>query len=122
MRKTFQFPTTVFFLLLSLPAVFAFAGTAADKAPAAADPARKVVAYYFHGKVRCSTCVKIEMYTDQTLTAAFPGELASGLLEWKPVNVNTQGNEHYTTDYQLYTKSVVLSELVNGKERRWKNL
>ena len=40
----------------------------------------------------------------------------------QPVNVEVKGNEHFVKDYELYTKSVVLSETKNGKEVRWKNL
>jgi len=38
------------------------------------------------------------------------------------VNVEHKGNEHFAQDYQLYTKSIVLSLTKDGKEIRYKNL
>ena len=33
-----------------------------------------------------------------------------------------EGNYHFVKDYGLYTKSVIISEEIDGKEIRWKNL
>jgi hypothetical protein len=82
----------------------------------------KVVAYYFHGNVRCATCRKIEAYTGEAIDSGFAAELKSGLLEWHAINTDSSQNEHYLEDYQLYTKSVILSDLHHGKQTRWKNL
>jgi hypothetical protein len=43
-------------------------------------------------------------------------------MEWRPVNTDEPGNEHYRDDYSLYTKSVVVSDLQDNEEIRWKNL
>ncbi len=82
----------------------------------------KVVAYYFHGNVRCVTCRKIEAYTGEAIDSGFAAELKSGLLEWHAINTDSSQNEHYLEDYQLFTKSVILSDLHHGKQTRWKNL
>jgi hypothetical protein len=42
--------------------------------------------------------------------------LASGKLEFKVINVEDKGNEHYAVDYQLYTKALILSLVIDGKE------
>lgn len=52
----------------------------------------------------------------------FKDALASGKLEFKEVNVEEQENEHFVQDYQLYTKSLVLSLKKDGKEIKSKNL
>ena len=52
----------------------------------------------------------------------FKDAISSAKLEFKIVNVEDKGNEHYTKDYQLYTKSLVLSLVKDGKETKWKNL
>ena len=82
----------------------------------------KVVVYYFHGNKRCVSCRKIEQYTQTAIDSGFAAELKSGALEWRVVNTDSSQNEHYLTDYQMYTKSVILSDLHGGKETRWKNL
>ncbi len=83
---------------------------------------RKIVVYYIHGDARCPSCLKIESYTAEAVKTTFADSLKSGAIEWRPVNSDAKGNEHYMTDYQLVTKSVVLSEVRGGREVRWKNL
>ena len=92
----------------------AFAGE--DKSPG------KVIAYYFHGQMRCPTCHKLEQYSKEAIETNFKDALASGKLEFKVVNVEDKGNEHYGNDYQLYTKSLILSLVKDGKQIKWINL
>jgi hypothetical protein len=82
----------------------------------------KLIVYYFHTTTRCVSCLKIENLTQFTLESDFPSELAAGLIEWRPVNLDTPGNGHFAKEYGLYTKSVVLSEVLDGRETRWRNL
>lgn len=88
----------------------------------AAAPARQVIVYYFHGDVRCQTCHKLETYARQAVQAGFAEEIKVGLVVWKAVNVDRPENAHFVTDYKLVTKSVIVSEVLNGKETGWKNL
>ena len=81
-----------------------------------------VVAYYFHGNVRCQTCRKIEAYTAESITTALTNEIFSGQLEWKIVNVDETPNEHFLKDYQLTSRAVVLVDTVKGEQVKWKNL
>ena len=85
-------------------------------------PKAKLIAYYFHGSFRCPTCRKLEQYAKEAIEANFKDALACGKLEFKAVNVEDKGNEHFVNDYQLYTKSLVLSFVKDGKEIKSKNL
>ena len=87
-----------------------------------AEESPRVVAYYFHGTFRCYSCHFIEKNTELALKEFFDDELNSGKLIFKPVNVDKRENQHFTKDYQLYTKSVVLSLVKNDKEVKFKNL
>jgi len=82
----------------------------------------RVVAYYFHTTVRCTSCLNIEAYSREALAAAFPDELKDGRLVWQLVNVELKGNEHFIKDFNLYSKSLVLVNEVQGKPTEWKNL
>jgi hypothetical protein len=82
----------------------------------------KVIAYYFHGTMRCPTCHKLEQYSKEAIETNFKDALASGKLEFKVINVEDKGKGHYTNDYQLYTKSLILSLVKDGKQVKWKNL
>jgi hypothetical protein len=82
----------------------------------------KVIAYYFHGTFRCTTCRTIEQYSHEAIQTYFAKELANGSLEFRPVNVDEPDNKHFIQDYQLVTRSLVLSLVSDGKEMKWKNL
>jgi hypothetical protein len=82
----------------------------------------KVVAYYFHGSFRCYTCTNMEKYSREAVETNFKDALASGKLEFKAVNVEEPANEHFVNDYQLYTKSLILSLVKDGLEVKSKNL
>ncbi|MDD5084441.1 MAG: nitrophenyl compound nitroreductase subunit ArsF family protein [Candidatus Omnitrophica bacterium] len=81
-----------------------------------------VIVYYFHGNFRCPTCHKLEQYTKEAIESSYKDELSSGKLVFKVVNAEEKENEHYMKDYGLYTRSVVLSLVKDGKEIRYKNL
>jgi len=85
-------------------------------------PSAQMIAYYFHGDARCPTCHKLERYSKEAIENNFKDEIASGKLVFKEVNVDQKGNEHFVDDYQLYTKSLVLSLTKDGREIRSKNL
>lgn len=81
-----------------------------------------ITTYYFHGTYRCSTCNKMEQYSKEVIENDFKYDLDSGVLQFKSVNIESRGNEHYVSDYQLYTKTLILSLVKDGKEVRSKNL
>ncbi len=81
-----------------------------------------IIAYYFHGNYRCANCNKIESYSRDAIQTTFKDELQKGLLHYTVVNMELPENRHFITDYQLYTKSLVLVLFKDGKEVAWKNL
>lgn len=85
-------------------------------------PAEKVVAYYFHGSFRCPTCTSMEGYTKEAIDKNFKDALGSGRLEFKTINIEEAGNDHFIKEYQLYTKTLILSLVKDGKEVKSKNL
>jgi hypothetical protein len=82
----------------------------------------KVLVYYFHGNMRCLTCRKFEVYAHEALQTTFANELESGKLEWYLVNVDEPSNEHFIQDYGITTRSLVVVDVRNGRQREWKNL
>ena len=67
--------------------------------------------------MRCASCYAIENYAKQV----FCEDFAQGL-RLEMVNVENAENRHFITDYQLYTKSIVLVKIKNGKKVAYKNL
>ena len=82
----------------------------------------KVIAYYFHGNFRCTTCRTIEKYSGEAIEKYFSKELTNGRLEFKPVNVEEGENRHYIQDYQLFSKSLIIVLYKDDKQVKWKNL
>ena len=56
------------------------------------------------------------------MTTRFAGPIAEKRVVWRTLNVDEPENNHFVKDYGLYTKSVVVSEVQDGREVRWKNL
>ncbi len=80
--------------------------------------APKFVVYYFYAQPRCQTCRAIEADTGKAVQKHFAKELKSGAIQWHAVDVGKPENKHFIKEFQLYTKSVVLVELRNGKTVR----
>jgi hypothetical protein len=73
-----------------------------------------VVAFDFHGTMRCVTCKKLEAYSRD----AFEGSD----VELEVINVDLPENHHFIDDFQLVTRSLVLAEYRSGQIVRSANL
>lgn len=97
-----------------------------DKTPAPLTAVKsensRVIAYYFHGTFRCTTCQNIEEYSKEAIEHYFPNELKNGKLEFKALNVEEAENRHYIQEYQLFSRALVISLVKQDKEVTWKNL
>lgn len=72
----------------------------------------------FRGSSYCPTC---DIMQDLT-TKLMDKEPAMKDVDFKVINFELPGNEHYLFDYDLYTTSIVLIEQRDGLTARWKNL
>lgn len=89
---------------------------------ARAEAGSKIIAYYFHVNVRCTTCRAIEAYSKQAIQQRFRDDIAAGRLEWRLVNIQNPENRHFVQDYQLFTKSLVLVRIKDGRQQEYKVL
>ncbi len=140
-RKPFGFEMSVKLSLIACLSVFAviFLLEIGNTEPTGSNPAkseikdsktgqdhkaeqRKFIAYYFHGTHRCWSCLRIEDWSQDAIRENFSSELGEGKLIWKSVNVEKPENRHFVSDYQLYTKALVLVEMRGKNQIRWKNL
>ena len=81
-----------------------------------------VIVYFFDADIRCTSCARIETFTYRALETRFAEGLASGAIAWQVLNTDRSENEHYLDKYRLYSKSIVLVEMKDGKEVRFENL
>lgn len=106
-------------LLLAAMAVSAVAADSSNPTPAATNaPGRQVIAYYFHGTLRCETCQKIEQQAKAVIERRFKAELDAQRLVFKPVNYDLPENAHFLLDYKLPCPSLVLVRRDNGKDAK----
>jgi hypothetical protein len=96
------------------------AGKAAETASRTSP--NKVIVYYFHVTGRCVTCRTIETYSKEAIERGFAAEIKGGTVEWRPVNVQLRENRHFIQNYKLFTRSVVLAKVKDGKQVEWRNL
>ena len=85
-------------------------------------PENRIIVYYFHGNVRCPTCLTLEAYSKEAVETQFQDELKSGRVDWQVINYHETWNEHFLQDYDLSFQSVVLAEIKDGNEVRYTNL
>ncbi len=107
---------------LAKPAANDSVTTASESGKANSAEQTKLVVYYFHGNVRCVNCVNFEKFTDELMRTVYADAIKQGKIEWKIVNFDEPQNEHFINDYQLFTKSLVLVPMKNGKQQGFKNL
>lgn len=82
----------------------------------------RLVVYYFDQGKDCTTCQQIPAYTEAVLNAHFADALRDETLVWRSVDTDLPRNEHFLSEYKLYTKSIVLVTLDHGTPVEWKNL
>ena len=85
-------------------------------------PNVQVIAYYFHGTVRCETCLNIERMARDVIERRFAFEELEKRLVFKPLNYEKPENAHFLSDYKLPCPSLVLVRKESGKVQKWKLL
>lgn len=79
-----------------------------------------VTVYYFHGEMRCVTCLAIETATERVVHAEFGDEIASGNLRYLALNFDAPENRHFREKYDLAFGTVLVQGV--DDERSWENL
>lgn len=90
--------------------------------PVAAEASPAVIVYYFHGNQRCDTCRTIEAFGEEAVTTAFATAIENGDLEWRTVNVDKPEHEHFLTDFELSSKTIVVAGASGSAEAQWVKL
>lgn len=81
-----------------------------------------VVMTYFTTNVRCTSCRKIESLARETAEVHHAAAVADGRLRFQVINTDEPGMEHHVSEYELVSKTVILSRRENGRELEWKNM
>jgi hypothetical protein len=121
-KQIYLFIRLIFFMLAFIIPNVSTAEKAEGATTETPKPSHYLVATYFHTTFRCPTCHKIENYSAEAIQNNFAEELKNGTLVWRVINVDEPENKHYTKDYNLFSKHLIISEIKDGKEIRWKDL
>lgn len=92
-------------------------GAATDAVLETARGETGVIAYYFHGTVRCETCLRIEKQAQDLI-----GSRSASQVVFRSVNYDEPEHAHFSKDYKLPCPSLVLVRQKNGKEQDWRLL
>lgn len=111
-KRAVPFICFILAAIVTMPAIAASADPSGDK----------LIVYYFHRTVRCPSCTLLEEITREAVRSGFAPELSARRIEFMAVNVDDAAHAHYLDDYSLSVQSVVLAEMENGIQKRWKKL
>ncbi len=82
----------------------------------------QVVVYQFHRRFRCPSCQELEALIRNTLETRYPEDLKSGKLTFRVVDLDAKGSEHFPKDYDFFYNTVIIVDVRDGKDARFKNL
>ena len=81
-----------------------------------------MIVYYLSVGKDCTTCENLERYTREALDTHFAVDMEDGTIGWRSYDMELPEYAHFATDFELYTKSIVLVAIEDGALGRWKNL
>jgi len=69
--------------------------------------------YYFHGSIRCHTCVSVDENTHQYLKDLFPDKMENGEIIFKSINIDENESPDLVEKYQIYGQTLLF---INGEK------
>ncbi len=60
----------------------------------------KVGVFYFHSNYRCTSCIFLQKYVEETINEFFQAELRDNKIEFKEVNIDLVENRALTQEFQ----------------------
>jgi thiol-disulfide isomerase/thioredoxin len=79
---------------------------------------RTTLVVYFHGNIRCPTCLKIERTAEEVVKTRFGEALEGGTMQWAAINYDVPENELLAEELGIETPSLVVLEAENGRAAR----
>jgi hypothetical protein len=112
-------------ILIMATAIIAAKDQTTPKSPAIVTTSAtniQVIAYYFHGTMRCESCLRIEQQARDAIEQRFSVEVAEKRVVFNPVNYDLPENAHFLKDFKLPCPSLVLVRQKSDKIEKWKLL
>jgi len=78
--------------------------------------AEKVEVFYFHGTLRCPSCIALEKYSRETVEEYFAAELAAGKIEFREINVELPENKEVVAKFEARGSSLFTNAIYDGAD------
>lgn len=90
-------------------------------AESSAGSGHAILVTYFTSNVRCDSCLKIEELTKRTVEER-NSRKGPGQVSFQALNIDLPENQRFVESYALSFKTVVISDLRDGKEVSWQKM
>ena len=77
---------------------------------------------YFHGTVRCQTCLTVEAFAETVMKNSFRHEMTEGIVNWQVIDYEMAQDTSSVRRYGIENQALVISKVLNGRELTWKRL
>jgi len=66
-----------------------------------------ILVYYFHGSIRCHTCVSVDKNTEEYLKELFPIRMDKGEIIFKSIDIDKGEKPDLVKKYQIYGQTML---------------
>jgi hypothetical protein len=77
---------------------------------------------YYHGTIRCHSCLTIEQFSAMTMQTVFAKRIAAGSIVWRVEDYEMEEDTAAVRKYDLQNQALIISKRVNGVETGWRLL
>jgi len=74
---------------------------------------KTIQVYYFHGSIRCETCVAVDDDTHKYLKELFPEKIDKNEIIFKSINIDKEERPDLVEKYQIYGQTLLI---IKGKK------
>ncbi len=68
---------------------------------------QKIYVFYFHGSIRCHTCVAVDEYTMQYLNDLFPNEIKEEQIIYNSYDIDKGEGAKFVDKYEIYGQTML---------------
>jgi hypothetical protein len=79
----------------------------------------RVVIYYFHPTLRCTSCLLAESLAHQVVQEQWKDAVDQGVLQWRLANIDLAENQLLTRLFAVDSSAVVVASVRDGKPVLW---
>jgi hypothetical protein len=82
----------------------------------------RVVIYYFHPTLRCTSCLLAESLAHQVVQEQWKDAVDQGVLQWRLANIDLAENQLLTRLFAVDSSAVVVASVRDGKPVLWEKI